>query len=141
MQEFITNNIKETNKVANDLATNLESGQLITLSGNLGAGKTVFVKALAAGLGISETITSPTFVLMKSYKVEYKKIKQLIHVDCYRLDGIEDVSDIGLQDFLNDPQTLVVIEWADKLDNLPKKNRIDVKIESLGQDKRKVVIT
>ena len=136
MQEFITNNIKETNKVANDLATNLESGQLITLSGNLGAGKTVFVKALAAGLGISETI-----VLMKSYKVEYKKIKQLIHVDCYRLDGIEDVSDIGLQDFLNDPQTLVVIEWADKLDNLPKKNRIDVKIESLGQDKRKVVIT
>ena len=141
MQEFITNNIKETNKVANDLATNLESGQLITLSGNLGAGKTVFVKALAAGLGISETITSPTFVLMKSYKVEYKKIKQLIHVDCYRLDGIEDVSDIGLQDFLNDPQTLVVIEWADKLDNLPKKNRIDVKIESLGQDERKVVIT
>ena len=77
MQEFVTNNIKETNKVANDLATSLESGQLIALSGNLGAGKTVFVKALAVGLGISETITSPTFVLMKSYPVNYKQIKQL----------------------------------------------------------------
>ena len=52
MQEFVTNNIKETNKVANDLATSLESGQLIALSGNLGAGKTVFVKALAVGLGV-----------------------------------------------------------------------------------------
>ena len=141
MQEFITKNVKETNKVATDFANNLESGQLIALSGNLGAGKTIFVKALAASLGIKENITSPTFVLMKSYSVNYKKIKQLIHVDCYRLDGSEDLADIGLQDFLDDSQTLVVIEWADKLDNLPNNNLININIELLGQDKRKIIIS
>ena len=78
---------------------------------------------------------------MKSYPVNYKQIKQLIHVDCYRLDASEDLADIGLQDFLDDPQTLVVIEWADKLDNLPKNNLINVKMEFLGQDKRKIVIS
>ena len=128
MQEFITNNPTETIKVAEDLA------------GNLGAGKTVFVKALAQKLGIKETITSPTFVLLKVYNLDFNNIKTFVHVDCYRLDEAENLADIGLQDYLEDSTALVIIEWADKLHNLPTNNLIKITIESQGGDKRKITI-
>ena len=70
MKEFITNNVEETIKIAKDLAQELKPGQVIALSGNLGAGKTIFVKALAEATGIKETITSPTFVLLKAYDLD-----------------------------------------------------------------------
>ena len=140
MKEFITNNVEETIKIAKDLAQELKPGQVIALSGNLGAGKTIFVKALAEATGIKETITSPTFVLLKAYDLDFNNIKKFIHVDCYRLDGAEDLADIGLQDYLEDPGALIVIEWADKLVNLPKDNLVSISIESLGGDQRKIVI-
>jgi tRNA threonylcarbamoyladenosine biosynthesis protein TsaE len=140
MQEFITNNPTETIKVAEDLAGNLGPGQVIALAGNLGAGKTVFVKALAQKLGIKETITSPTFVLLKVYNLDFNNIKTFVHVDCYRLDEAENLADIGLQDYLEDSTALVIIEWADKLHNLPTNNLIKITIESQGGDKRKITI-
>ena len=138
MQEFVTNNIEETNQIAQDVAAKLEGGEVIALSGNWGVGKTVFVKALAVALGIKEEVTSPTFVLMKVYDIKHKNIRQFIHADCYRLDGAEDLKDIGLSDFLAE-DSVVVIEWADKINNLPS-NVINVKFDYINDTKRRIVI-
>lgn len=139
MKEYIAKKVADTEKIAKDLAKNLTGGELIALSGNLGAGKTVFVKALAQALGVSDNITSPTFVLLKVYTPNNKKIKKFIHVDCYRLEGKEDLSDIGLSDYLNDDNNIVVVEWADKVLNLPEKT-IRVNIDYRGGDERHIVI-
>lgn len=139
MKEYITNNAEETSKVAAEIAKTLRGGEILALSGNLGAGKTVFVKALAKALGIEDTVTSPTFVLMKVYDADYQDIKKFVHADCYRLEGKEDLSDIGLGDYLTLNNTVVVIEWADKLLNLPE-HTINIKIDYIEEDKRKIVI-
>ena len=139
MKEYTTNNIEETGRVAKEISQNLQGGEVLALSGNLGAGKTVFVKALAKAMGIEDNITSPTFVLMKVYDLELGKISKLVHVDCYRLEGQEDLADIGLSDYLAFDNSVVVIEWADKIINLPDKT-IKIKIESLGGDQRRIIV-
>lgn len=139
MKEYTSNNVSDTQKIAGELAVGLKGGELIALAGNLGAGKTVFVKALAKAMGINDNITSPTFVLMKVYGANFGKIKKLVHVDCYRLDHAEDLQDIGLGDYLEDDSNVAVVEWADKIKNLPD-NTIHISIKNLGQEKRKITI-
>ncbi len=139
MKEYISKKVADTEKIAKDLASKLTGGELVALSGNLGAGKTVFVKALAQALGVKDNITSPTFVLMKVYAPDNKKIKKFVHVDCYRLEGKEDLADIGLGDYLSDSDNIVVVEWADKVLNLPDKT-IRVNIDYRGGDQRHIVI-
>lgn len=139
MREFQSNNQAETAKIATKLAKELKGGELLALSGNLGAGKTVFVQALARELGIKENVTSPTFVLMKVYDIDYKKVNKFVHVDCYRLSGQEDLFGIGLEDYLIHDNIIVAIEWADKINNLPDRT-IKIHIELLKGDKRKITI-
>ncbi len=139
MKEFITNQARETEDLAPQILQLLADKQVVALVGNLGAGKTVLVKALAQHLGIKENLTSPTFVLLKVYPVSHKRFDKLIHVDCYRLDKAEDLSDIGLEDYLNDPRALLLIEWADKIKRLPSEI-LTVKIELLGGQQRKITI-
>ena len=96
------------------LAKQLKGGEILSLVGDLGAGKTTFLKGLARGLKVSQHITSPTFVLMKVYPTDKGQIKELVHVDCYRLPA-KEFNNIGLGDYLGRPDTVVAIEWADKL--------------------------
>lgn len=138
--EFISNSVQDTNKFAQQLLPKLKAGQILALSGNLGAGKTVLAQAIAKALGITETVNSPTFVLMKVYEVKSLDIKTFVHVDCYRLDQPEDLADIGLQDYLDDSRSLIVIEWAEKIKNLPKDKTININIESLGDNQRKITV-
>jgi len=117
MAKIITHSEKETIKFAADLAKKLKGGEIIGLIGDLGAGKTVFVKGLAKGLGIKKTIISPTFVLMKIYSLSEKqeKIKNLVHIDVYRLPKPEDIITIGASEYWQRSDTVTVIEWADKI--------------------------
>ena len=140
MKEYIVKNLKDTDKVAQILAESLKGGETIALTGNLGSGKTAFVKALAKALGIKENITSPTFVLLKVYNINYKSVNKFVHVDCYRLRGQEDLFDIGLGDYLNYDNIIVALEWADKIVNLPK-NTIFVDIKIVDKDKRSIKIS
>lgn len=123
VKNFITKSADQTKALGTKLAKQLKGGETLALIGNLGSGKTTFVKGLAKGLDVGDVITSPTFVLMKVYKTEHKTIKRLVHADCYRLPvgrqgvpGVE-LTAIGLGDYLNQPDTIVVIEWAEKLPN------------------------
>lgn len=138
--EFISHSVSDTEKFAQQLLPQLKPGQILALSGNLGAGKTVLAKALAKALNITETVNSPTFVLMKVYNVSNNKVKKFIHVDCYRLDQSEDLADIGLQDYLDDPDSLIVIEWAEKIKNLPADRTVKININSQGGDQRQIEV-
>ena len=140
MKEYIAKSQAETEKIAKELVQKLQGGEVLALVGNLGAGKTVFVKGLAKALGIEDNITSPTFVLMKIYQSQHKKIKRLVHVDCYRLEKTEDLTEIGLADYLNDPENIVVIEWADRVVNLPK-DAININIDYIEGQTRRVRVS
>jgi len=117
LKTFTTTSAAQTRAFGAKLARELKGGEIIALVGHLGSGKTTFIKGLAKGLGVKDTITSPTFVLMKIYKTKHKSIRKFVHVDCYRVPGIE-LASVGLTDYLNQPDTVVAIEWAEKL---PKK--------------------
>ena len=125
--KFLSKSEKETLAFAEKFAGGLRGGEVIALIGELGAGKTVFTKGLAKGFKIKERVQSPTFLLMKIYNVRPStslprrqagsghKIKNLVHVDVYRLSGAGELVDIGLLDWLGQPGVVTVIEWADKV--------------------------
>lgn len=94
---------------------------LVTLSGELGAGKTAFVKAAASALGVDETVTSPTFVLEKIYLLpEGQAFRRLAHIDAYRLESGSELAPLGFDELLKDQGTLVMLEWPEKVsDGLP----------------------
>ena len=130
--QFVSKNEKDTIDFAKKFAKKLKGGEILSLEGNLGAGKTVFTKGLAQGLRIKKIIKSPTFVLMKVYLVaKHKNIEHLVHLDAYRIDNFSDLENIGIDDYLN-KENVVVIEWGDKVKkNLPKEVKsIKFKIEN-----------
>lgn len=121
---------KQTINLGGKMAKKLQGGETIGLIGELGAGKTILVKGFAKGLGIKETITSPTFVLMKVYQIKNEKIKNFCHIDAYRIKNGQSLIDIGAQEYLNKPKTITIIEWADQVKDILPKNTIFVKIKS-----------
>ena len=126
--QFISSSTKQTFSFAKKFASQLKGGEILGLVGPLGAGKTVFVKGLAAGLGIKKKITSPTFVLMKIYPLKLRgkpAIKNLVHLDAYRIKQAKELLAIGVKDYIGHPDAVTVIEWAEKIKKiLPKKARI-----------------
>ena len=102
-----------------------ETATLVTLSGELGAGKTAFTKALASALGITEDVTSPTFVLEKIYSLpEPSLYKRLVHIDAYRLKNGTELAALGFDELMKDGGNLVVLEWPEKVaDALPNADR------------------
>ncbi|MBI5405636.1 tRNA (adenosine(37)-N6)-threonylcarbamoyltransferase complex ATPase subunit type 1 TsaE [Candidatus Kaiserbacteria bacterium] len=90
---------------------------LVTLSGELGAGKTAFIKAVAKAFGVEETVTSPTFVLEKIYELgsEASKFERLVHIDAYRLEGGSDLAPLGFDELMQDAGNLILLEWPEKV--------------------------
>ncbi len=137
--ETITKSAQETKDLGKKLATDLKGGELLALTGELGSGKTTFVQGLAKGLGIKQRAISPTFILMRKYS---SRSKDFYHVDLYRLeDNVErEVRNLGIEEIWNDPQNIVVIEWAEKVKNMLPKNKMWIEFENLGEDKRKIEV-
>ena len=115
LREYRCTSGTETQSFAADLANSLPAGIVIALIGNLGSGKTTFTQGFAKGLGISENVGSPTFKLVSEYDGQKGK---LIHVDAYRLEGIDDFLNIGGADILATPRAIILIEWGDKLESI-----------------------
>lgn len=122
----------------------LKSGRafLIFLSGDLGSGKTTFLQAFAKELNITETVQSPTFVLMKKYATTWNGFKNLIHIDAYRLEDPKEFAALKPEEFLNDPQNLICIEWADNIASvLPKPDLIlSFSSEGMREEERNIEI-
>ena len=120
-----------------ELAQNFESGKfpnmVICLNGELGSGKTIFAKGIAQALGINETITSPTFTIIKEYEGELP----LYHMDVYRLDGNTD--GVGIEEYFT-KGGVVVIEWAETIKDILPKERLDIKFKVIDENKRVLVL-
>jgi len=95
-----------------------EVATILTLSGDLGAGKTTLVQALARTLGIIEVVTSPTFVVMKSYETTNEIFTTLVHIDAYRIDDVSELVPLNFDQVLNLPRTLVCIEWPERIESV-----------------------
>ena len=121
-----------------ELAQNLESekfpNMIICLNGELGSGKTLFTKGFAKALGIKDNITSPTFSIIKEYSGELP----LYHMDVYRLDG--NTSGVNIEEYYT-KGGVVIIEWADTIKDILPKERLDIKIKVLDENKRNLIIT
>ena len=129
----LTHNKEETIELAKNLANKLPNGTTLTFSGDLGAGKTTFVRGLAEGLHINEIVQSPTFNIMKIY---LKGDRPLIHIDAYRLADID--TDIGLDEYIGYETGITVIEWPMYIERLIPKDAIEVEIRNLGDDNREI---
>ena len=108
-----TTSAEETRALGRALAKRLRGGDVVALHGDLGSGKTTLVQGIAHGLGVKRTVNSPTFILMRVYPVRPARhgIKQLVHVDGYRIRDEREFDGIGLADYLGRPDTVTVIEW------------------------------
>lgn len=133
-ESLTTHSESETAAVGAKLAATLQPGTFVLLHGDLGAGKTAFVRGMAAGLGGSpDEVSSPTFVLMQHYKGRIP----LVHVDLYRLDSAAAVDDLGLEELASG--AVVAIEWAERLPRTFD-DSVRVKIADLGNDSRRIEI-
>ena len=122
-----------------ELAQNIESemfpNMVICLIGDLGSGKTVFAKAFAKALGINDNITSPTFNIIKEYDGGEMK---MFHMDVYRLSDIKQ--DLGIEEYFT-KRGVCIIEWADLIEDILPKNRLDIKFKMIDENTRQIVIT
>jgi tRNA threonylcarbamoyladenosine biosynthesis protein TsaE len=124
---------------AKHVATDIHDGDIITLSGPLGAGKTTFVQYLAKELGSKASPKSPTFALMRAYPVSKKGIRRLLHVDAYRIDDERDLLPLDLDEELQERGTVLVIEWPEKIPEwlaLHPHKSIDISIKGEGREVR-----
>lgn len=136
MEIYTTTSGGETQKLGEKFAKNLKPPKLITLISDLGGGKTTFTQGLAKGLGIKEKIISPTFILERIYSIPNRKFF-LYHYDLYRIEPDDVLIDEILE---NMKDNIVIIEWAEKInDRLPNK-LTEIKIEILKEDTRKITI-
>lgn len=136
-REFISHSVSETQSFAQSLATSLKGGEALLLVGDMGAGKTHFVKGLAKGLGVDEVITSPTFALHNVYQGRLT----LNHFDFYRIEDSEEVAILGLNEFFSDKNGVAAIEWSENVADLLPKRCIIVTIDKIDDNTRRISVT
>lgn len=139
MKKYTSRSEKDTKQIAQNIACEFKDG-VVALIGELGAGKTIFVKGFAKGLGITDKITSPTFVLIRQHKITKTK-KTLFHIDLYRIENIENLNQLGLKDLWLDKKNIILIEWPEKIQELLPKNTIRVTIEKGKNDNRLITVS
>ena len=137
---FNCQSIEETQGLAKTLAKKVGPGTIISLIGDLGAGKTTFTKGFARQMGIKEHVTSPTFKLISEYQGEKYKLN---HIDAYRMNGPEDFLNIGGEDYLISKHSITIIEWGDLLNDILPAKTIRVNFERIKSPKesRKIKIS
>jgi len=129
---------EDTREVGEAMSASLRARDAVVLTGELGAGKTTFVQGVARGLGIEDQVSSPTFTLVK----EYRGILDIAHVDVYRLERVQDVVDLGL-DELGDGEGVLLVEWGDAVEDLlpDERLRVELTTEDLVSDVRRLRIS
>ncbi len=131
MAKLITSSREETEAFAREYAKTLSAGDVVVLDGDMGAGKTVFSKGVAAGLGIQEEVTSPTYAYMNDYD------GRLFHYDCYRIESVEQAENLGLADYF-DMGGICLIEWAQNIAPLLPRKIKRVVIKKLDENRREI---
>lgn len=133
----ILQNEKETERLAKDFAKRIKPGAVLAFYGDLGSGKTTFIKYLAKALGIKRRLISPTFVIRRSYE---SKNFNFHHIDLYRIRSEKEIIDLGLLELFQESKNIVAIEWAEKMERMLPRNTIRVYLDYIDENKRAVKI-
>ena len=132
---FITNSFKDTLKVGQSFSGKLKLGDIVLLYGQLGSGKTTFVKGVLKGFNFKDEVTSPTFSLIN----EYDASKKIIHIDCYREKNIDRWINIGIIDYFNS-ENIVLIEWPEILEYIIPDYAIKLQFNHINENKREIKV-
>jgi len=147
-KKYLTNNPSQTKKLGEILAKEViktkpsKRALVIGLEGDLGGGKTTFLQGFSKGLGIKQKITSPTFVIMRRYKIQNTgyKIQNFYHIDCYRVEKPKEILDLGFKEIISNPQNIVAVEWVDRIRKIMPKNTIWIKFDFVNKNTRQISI-
>ena len=139
MKKFITNSNKQTQKLGETLAKELKGGEIICLSGDLGAGKTTFTQGLLKELKIKGPHTSPTFVILKKYEIRFARyeIRNVYHIDAYRIKD-KDLLGLGWKELIADKNNIIIIEWAENVKKIIPKNALWIRFKWLDRNEREI---
>lgn len=135
MAEFITTTESETEALGSRLAAAIPGGSVVAMYGDLGAGKTAFVRGMARGMGLSCRVSSPTFTIVNEYLGE----RELIHFDMYRIGSADELFDIGWEDYLA-RGAVCAVEWSENVEDAFFGDEITVRIEKLSDTDRKITV-
>lgn len=141
---FLSKTLEETEKIAEDFLKALNSKKtakatLVCLTGDLGAGKTAFSQAVGKILGITDFITSPTFVLMKNYPVSHPLFSKFIHIDAYRLNSGQELAVLGFKDLLQNPANLIFLEWPERVADILPLDALNIKFKFISDTEREII--
>ena len=133
MKNYISKSREDTERFACEYAKTLRAGDIVLLDGDMGAGKTVFAKGVARGLGVEEEVTSPTYAYMNDYD------GRLFHYDCYRIESVEQAERLGLADYF-DMGGICLIEWSQNISPLLPSGCKRVRIEKINENERRITV-
>jgi tRNA threonylcarbamoyladenosine biosynthesis protein TsaE len=146
--DYLTRSPLQTKKLGEALAKEIikagkgEKARTIGLTGDLGGGKTTFLQGFAVGLGVRERVLSPTFVIMKKFRVGKKgPLRFFYHLDCYRIKGAEDLTELGFEEIIENSENIVATEWADKTKKLLPEDAFFIKFEFINQNTRRIKLS
>ena len=145
-QECITYSVSQTKNLGKKLAKDIlkfslkKKAIVVALEGELGSGKTTFLQGFAKGLGIKDKILSPTFVILKNFRLSAPNFKCFYHIDCYRIKKPKELLILGFKGIISNPQNIVAVEWAEKVGKLLPKESIILDFKFKKEKEREIVI-
>jgi len=137
---FQSNSPEHTKQIAAQFATTLTGGEVILLEGELGVGKTTFVQGFAVVLGYEGPVRSPTFTLVNIYPTTHSTIKKIVHVDLYRLSREQDLQVLALEEWMNQTDSVLLVEWPQEFAIFQNTDCIKISIETLDETLRAITI-
>lgn len=137
-ETFVSHSERETENFAMALAGRLQPGTVVALHGDLGAGKTVFSRGFARGLKIAEPVSSPTYTIIQEYALPDGG--WFFHLDLYRIDNSRSALDFGVDEYLEDKNAYIVVEWPERIADILPQGTLHLYIRHLGDDTREVVL-
>ena len=146
MLKYITKSSLQTKKNGEGLAKKIlkegpkKCAQVLALNGELGGGKTTFLQGFAKGIGVKKRILSPTFVIMRSFKLDGPSFSAFYHLDCYRIKKAKELFVLGFEEILSNPKNIIAIEWAERIQKLLPKSTKLITFKFYNKKEREIVI-
>jgi len=146
MKKIITKSERETENLGKKIARKIlkkgpkKTAMVLALKGDLGGGKTTFLKGFAQGLGIKEKILSPTFIILRKFQIPNSKFQRFYHFDCYRIEKPKEILNLGFKEIVENSKNIVAIEWAERVKRILPKNVLHINFKFLGKKEREILI-